>query len=232
MLAVSALRCISVTNPTPTPAPTAPPTKSLLARILEHPKVAAGRTWATGEYAKLSRRERLILAGLGGVVVFMASWGIYEPTRDLFADQRLRLEKTVEAVQTSSSSLERYVKLKARRDLIEREYRGVEIKEGVYAHLENLIRTKLGLSSGFTIKDSPPKGMGGNFEQITYSMKFTTPTLQPIVDLLKEVVHGQRPLLLSSLDIVKRPRGDTLDVSIDVVSIREASGSQVKKEES
>jgi len=221
-----------VTNESPTNTttpPPAPPKRALTTRILEHPKVAAGRAWIMGEYAKLSRRERFILAGLGGVVVFIAAWGVYEPTRDLFADQRLRLEKTLEAVQTSSSSLERYVKLKARRDLIEREYRGVEIKEGVYAHLENLIRTKLGLSSGFTIKDTPPKSMGGNFEQITYSMKFTTPTLQPIVDLLKEVVHGQRPLLLSSLDIVKRPRGDTLDVSIDVVSIREATGTQVKK---
>lgn len=219
-----------MTNPQHTP-PLAieNPPPGLVARTLEHPKVVAARTWVSTEYGKLSSRERGVLAGLGVVIVFMAGWGIYEPTRDLFADQRARLERTTEAVRTSSTSLERYVKLKARRDMIEREYRGVEIKEGVYAHLENLIRTKLGLSSGFTIKDSSPKSMGDNFEQITYSMRFSTPTLQPLVDLLKEVVHGERPLLLSSLDVVKRPRGDTLDVTVEVVSIREASGAPGKK---
>lgn len=219
-----------MTNLPHTPSPAVRnPSPGLVTRILEHPKVVAARTWIATEYGKLSPRERGVLAGLGVVIVCIVGWSIYEPTRDLFADQRTRLERTTEAVRTSSTSLERYVKLKARRDMIEREYRGVEIKEGVYAHLENLIRTKLGLSSGFTIKDSSPKSMGGNFEQITYSMKFSTPTLQPLVDLLKEVVHGERPLLLSSLDVVKRPRGDTLDVTIEVVSIREASGASGKK---
>jgi hypothetical protein len=194
--------------------------------------VAAARAAVVAEYQKLSRRERTIIALLGVVAGCMGLWMAYEPIGQRFDEQWVRLEKATETVRTSSASLERYVKLKSRRDMIEREYRGVEIKEGAYAHIENLIRTKLGLSSGFTIKDSSPKSMGGNFEQTTYTVKFPVPTLQPLVDLLKEIVNGQRPLLLSSLEITKTRRGDLLDVSFEVVSIREsaAGAAETKKE--
>ena len=205
---------------------------SIIGRLLAQPRVAAARAAVVAEYQKLSRRERTIITLLGVVAGCMGLWMAYEPIGQRFDEQWIRLEKATETVRTSSASLERYVKLKSRRDMIEREYRGVEIKEGAYAHIENLIRTKLGLSSGFTIKDSSPKSMGGNFEQITYTVKFPVPTLQPLVDLLKEIVNGQRPLLLSSLEITKTRRGDLLDVSFEVVSIREsaAGAAETKKE--
>ncbi len=195
-------------------------------RLLNHPRVVAVRSLVVTEYRKLSGRERGIIGLLVVVAAGMGLWGIYEPIARRFDDQWTRLEKTLETVQTSSASLERYLKLKSRRDMIEREYRGVEIKEGAYAHIENLIRTKLGLSTGFTIKDSSPKSMGGNFEQITYTVKFPIPALQPLVDLLKEITTGERPLLLSSLEVVKNRRGDSLDVTFEVVSIRESVAAQ------
>jgi hypothetical protein len=197
----------------------------MIERLLAHPRVASTIAALSTQYKNLSSRERSIIGVLVVIAGLMGAWGIYEPVAERFREQWGRLEKTLETVKTSSASLERYTKLKARRDMIEREYRGVEIKEGAYAHLENLIRTKLGLSGGFTIKDSSPKSMGGNFEQITYTVKFSTPTLQPMVDLLKEVVNGQRPLLLSSLEVVKTRRGDSLDATFEVVSIRESSGA-------
>lgn len=218
-------------QPALTPPTGSPPLeKSLVARLQEQPRVVAARTWLMGQYTRLSARERIILAALGLFVGGMIAWSGYEQASDIVADQSTRLEKAHETLDSTAGSLERYVKLKARRDMIEREYRGVEIKEGVYAHLENLIRTKLGLSSGFTIKDSPPKNMGGNFDQTTFTVKFTTPTLQPLVDFLKEVTHGQRPLLLSSLDAVKSRRGDVLEVTIEVVSIRESTTPREKKD--
>lgn len=196
----------------------------MIKRILAHESIAAAVSRGRSEYKKLSLRERGIIWSAAAIGALIGLYSFGEHINGIFAEQHTRLEDGEKAVRATGPLLERYVKLKTRRDAIEREYRGVEIKEGAYAHIENLIRSKLGISSGFTIKDNPPKEMGGDFEQITYSIKFPVPTLQPLIDFLKEIVHGQRPLLLSRLDIAKRGRGDKLEIELDVVSIREAHG--------
>jgi len=171
--------------------------------------------------SNLTIRERAIMALLvAGLVLF----GLYEfvaRIQAVFAEQTVRLAEAETATKKVSENLGRYVKLKAHRDAIEREYRGVEIKEGVYAHIETLVRTKLGVSSGFTIKDNPAKDIGRNFEQTTYVLTFEVVALQPLVDLLRELVDGPRPLLLSRLEVSKTTRGDKLKVELDVVSIKE-----------
>jgi hypothetical protein len=176
----------------------------------------------TVRYLKnLTLRERAIIAILfGGLAVF----GLYDlvtRVQAVFEEQQGRLAEAENATTKVSELLGRYVKLKAHRDAIEREYRGVEIKEGVYAHLENLVRTKLGITAGFTIKDNPAKDIGRNFEQTTYLITFEVPALEPLVELLRELVNGTRPLLLSRLEVSKTSRGDKLKVELDVVSIKE-----------
>ena len=203
----------------------------MIRKLLTHPSIAPLIARTEGEFKKLSGRERGIIWMAVALGVMFVVYGFGERVNGVFAAQSTRLEDAVKGVNSTSALLERYLKLKSRRDTIEREYRGVEIKEGVYAHIENLIRSKLGISSGFTIKDNPPKEMGGDFEQVTYSIKFQLPTLQPLVDFLREIVHGQRPLLLSRLDVLKSRRGDRLEVDLDVVSIRETQPGAAQPKE-
>lgn len=181
------------------------------------------RTTIVRQLKGLTTRERSIIGVLLVGLAVAALYWFATQVQTLFAAQAERLTAAESAVEKLDDNLGRYVKLKAHRDEIERTYRGVEIKEGVYAHIEGLLRTKLGLSSGFTIKDSPAKDIGRNFEQTTYTVDLEVGGIQAIVEFLSEVVHGPRPLLLSRLEIRKTPRGDKLIVGFDVINIREKS---------
>lgn len=172
------------------------------------------------KFSALTQREKVIIVAAGLVAVCMLSYQIYEPIRRTFheqAEQITTLEGTMKGVGTT---LERYVKLKARRDAIEDEYKEVDFKEGALSHIENLVRSKAGISAGFTIKPNPPKEFGGNYEQTLFSIKFSTTNLEALVDFLKELSHGPRPLVISKIDIQKSKFADRLEVDIDASSIR------------
>ena len=154
------------------------------------------------------------------VVAAMAIYQIYEPIRAAFQAQSEQLASIEESMKSVGPNVERYLKLKQRRDAIEEEYKEVEFKEGALSHLENLVRTKAGITSGFTIKDNPPREFGGNYEQTLFSIKLTTTNLQTLIDFLNETINGQRPLIVSKVDIQKSKFADRLEVDVDASSIR------------
>ena len=179
-------------------------------------------TLAKEQFSKLSRREQGIVAAGVLFVVAMCCYWIYLPISESFAEVNKHFLDAQIRAKASAGALERYLKLKARKDAIETQYREVEFKEGALSHLENLIRNKAGIASGFTIKDGQPRPFSGVYEQLPISMKFSTTNVPALVDFLKEIVHGTRPLILSRMDISKPRRGDRLDVDIDVSSLRKA----------
>lgn len=168
----------------------------------------------------LSAREKgLIVAGTF-VLFLVGLYKVYEPVRDVFSQQIQDLQKVEGDARSASALLERYSKLKAKRDSIEREYKEVEFKEGALSHLENLVKNKAGVSAGFTIKDSPPVEFGGEYEQTLFSVKFTTTSLPGLVDFLKELSQGPKPMILGKVDIQRSRFADRLETDIDVSSIR------------
>lgn len=175
---------------------------------------------ALAKYQGLTAREKIIIIVALIVAVFIALYQIYEPIRGSFQNQQERITALEASMKNAGLSIERYIKLKARRDKIEQEYKGIEFKEGALSHLENLVRTKAGVSSGFTIKDNPPKEFGGNYEQTLFSIKFTTTSLDSLLNFLKELANGPRPLIISKIDVQKSRFAERLDVDIDATSIR------------
>ena len=176
--------------------------------------------YLTAQWHKFSRREHAMIAGAALVLVFTLCYLVYEPIQDAFDAQAVALAEAQGRTRTIGGTLEGYLKLKARRDLIESRYREVEFKEGALSHIENLIRTKALVTSGYTIKDNTPRPFGGSYEQVPYSVRFQISSLSALLDFLKEVVHGPRPLILSRLELQKSRIGDRLDVDLDVSSLR------------
>ena len=174
-------------------------------------------------FRKLSRREQGLVGGAFAVLLVVVGYLVYEPIQDSFDHQALALTEARGRTKTVGGTLERYLKLKAKRDSIESRYREVEFKEGALSHLENLIRTKAMVNSGFNIKDSPPRPFGGSYEQVPFSVHFQTSNLDSLIDFLREVVHGPRPLILGKIDLQRSRLGDRLDVDLDISSLRKAS---------
>lgn len=173
-----------------------------------------------GKFQALTQREKVIIVVATGVAISMLLYQVYEPIRRVFHDQTDQLAALESSMKTVAPGIERYVKLRARRDGIEEEYREVEFKEGALSHLENLVRNKAGITAGFTIKDNPPKEFGGNYEQTLFNIKFTTTNLETLIDFLKELTYGAKPLVVSKVDIQKSKFADRLEVDIDASSIR------------
>ncbi len=172
------------------------------------------------KFQALTQREKVIIVVAATVSVFMLSYQIYEPIRRLCREQTEQMVALESSMKTVAPGIERYVKLRARRDSIEEEYREVEFKEGALSHLENLVRNKAGITAGFTIKDNPPKEFGGNYEQTLFNIKFTTTNLETLVEFLKELTYGAKPLVVSKVDIQKSKFADRLEVDVDASSIR------------
>lgn len=185
-----------------------------------HPKLTALWQRATSEYARFSARERALVIAATSTVFIIASYLVYEPIANAFSGQAMAIADAEQNVKRISLELERYAKYETRRREIESRYKEVEIKEGALSYLETLLKEKGGVRSGFTIKDSPGREFGGDFEQVSFSVKFSTTDYERLLQFLKELVYGARPLILSKLDVQMNRRQTALDVDLEVSTIR------------
>jgi hypothetical protein len=185
--------------------------------------LASQAATARRQFTALSRREQLLISSAAAVAVFVGVYSVLEPISEAFDHQAVELVEAQGRTKSVSGTLERYLKLKAKREAIEGRYRKVEFEDGALSHLENLIRTKALVASGFTIKDSPSRPFGGNYEQVPLTVRFSTANFEALIDFLNEVVHGPRPLILGRLSLQRSRMGDRLDVELDVSNLRKLS---------
>lgn len=175
-------------------------------------------------YAKLSARERLIVLGAVLVLGLLTLYKLYEVTEEAFAEQSAKVEKLERDMKTVAFELGNYAKAKARKEAIEKVYKEVEIKEGALSHLENLVRTKANIPQGqFTITERPARKYGLNYEQLSFTIKFTTVNLQHLLDFLKELSYGDKPLIVADLKLTKNRISQSLEVELNVSSMRQAA---------
>lgn len=169
-------------------------------------------------FKSLSARERGILAVAALLLFIYLGYEIVVPVKAAFASQSEELDRLALELDGVDRVLDNYVKLKRRRDQIEHEYSDIEVKEG---DLEKIIREKIGTATVPTIRAADPEEFGGNFEQTAFKVSFQVTSVNSLVDLLKELVSGKTPVILTRLEMQRRP--DRLDVEIDVSSIRRKS---------
>ena len=174
----------------------------------------------------LSFREQSILAlGAAGLIFFLLSqvYGLVDTALTSQSEIRASLKRDS---ANAPILIERYLKLKQRHENIESRYKEVNIDEGALSYIENLIKTKAGIGNDpFTIKENEPRAFGGNYQQVLYPIKFNTTNLPGLVEFLREITLGKRPLVLSRLSLTRRKGANRLEVDMDVSSIRKAKTS-------
>lgn len=172
-------------------------------------------------YGRLSLREQGLVIASMGVGLLLLLIVVVQDSLQAFADQNKEELELQVAMKNIAVALERYTKLDGRRAAIEARYKQVEIKEGALSHLETIIKQKAGIGPGnFSIRELPAKEFGGNFEQLSFSVKFSTSDLSSLVAFLREVVYGEKPLIVGRIDVQMNRRQDALDVELDVSTIR------------
>jgi hypothetical protein len=172
-------------------------------------------------YRKLSFRERMILLSLSGVLAVIAAVSIYQPINAAFIAQHKRIEDSERSAASAGQLIDRYLKLKSQRNIIESQYQQAEIHEGEITYIENMAKTKIGLpSSAISISPISAKPFGTNYEQAPFTVKFSVTSVKGLVDFFHEVVAGPHPLVLSRIEIRRPLSGDKLDVDLELNSIR------------
>lgn len=180
-----------------------------------------GRFGATAAYIKkMQPRERFLAILAIGVGLIITGNIAYSSIEETFKDQEVRLEKALSEMDLSSAALSRFATLKLRQRSIEDAYKEVELDGPVLSYLEKLLKEKAGIASGFTIRDKPTRQFGGGYEQTPYTIKFTTVDTNRLLEFLKELSEGSRPVLLASIDIKPRPSHDSVDVELEISSIK------------
>ncbi len=172
-------------------------------------------------FRNLTGREKQGIALMFGFVVFVMVYVLARNISSTFASIDQELSAANEELSQVSTLLAQYGKVRMQRDTIESEFRSVEFKEGELTYLEDMIRHKLNLNSGFSITPKSTSKFGANYEQHLFTVKFAINDLKLVMDFLTEVVSGSQPLLLTRLDIRVTRNGQSLDVDMDVSSIKE-----------
>jgi type II secretory pathway component PulM len=178
---------------------------------------------ATRYFSKLSARERVLVAICGFAVLASALYLVYAAIEESFANQERELNDTTLKLQNVAAALTRYQKLRARREEVERAFREVEISEGALSYLEELVKTKAGVLNP-QINPRDIRDFGSQYEQAPFQIRFPIVDLARLVQFLETLVKGPKPFILASLDIKRRPAGDSLDVELEVSSIRKKMG--------
>lgn len=171
----------------------------------------------------LSQREQSIV--VTGVVVLVAI-GLnqaYTPISDAFGRQDDRLAELQRYASAAPAVIERYSRLGARKEQLEKRFKEIEFKEGALSYIENLVRQQPGVAPGFDIREGTTKEFGKSFEQQPFIVRFQTTNAAGFVEFLRSVARGERSLLISKLEIQKPRRGDRLEVDLELNTIRQKS---------
>jgi len=189
-------------------------------------RIQALKLRVKSEFSKLSGREWGLVAAGVATLLFIAVYLVGEWVVGSLGAQAARMQRLEDSMTSLPARLDTYGRLKARREGIENQFRAVEIKEGALSYLENLIRNKAGVASGFTIRDLSARPFGGDFEQVPYSVKFTSSNLTTMIEFLKELIHGKQPFIVSKLDLQMNRTLDSLEVDLDVSTIHRNAGEK------
>ena len=174
-------------------------------------------------YAKFSPREKgLVLLGFVVVCSILAMFS-YDTISGAFANQLQEIAKAEHDMAEASKLLEDFVRLQGKKASLESKFEAfenAEAKQGTASYLEAIAESKAKVAkSAFSVSPQAPRPFGNGFEIVAYPSRFATSSLPDLLEFLREIAHGPRPLIFSSLKIQKN-RNNTLTVDLGISSIR------------
>ena len=156
-------------------------------------------------------------------VIALALWVPYEfsggelPTSSQESELSSRLSDLVRL----KDLLERYRKLSARAEQIEKTYARAQFStEEVFAEVEKIIRGAIG-GDGYELRPSQsPVSVSSTVEQQLFTLRLKSVTLEQMVKILFELEQGKAPLFLGKLEVTKAVQKGSFVVAVELSSLR------------
>jgi len=169
-----------------------------------------------------SKEKALILGGCS-IILLIAFVEISDPIIESFGVQEIAVLNAKKDLDTTLLEINKYTKLKSRHSEIENSFKRVEMKVSMLSYLEQQIKEKAGVISGFTIKPKAVRAFGGRYEQVPFSVTFSTNDMGKLMAFMTELEQGKHPLIVASVDLKRKLSNDGLNVELEVSSLRERS---------
>ncbi len=180
-------------------------------------------TW----YSLLSQRERLIvLAAVLFLPVFFIYNYILPPFIESLDESQSRLEQSYKDLQALPFVANRYNNLLLRQKELEALFAKSDISEGAFSYLEKLVKEKAGIAQGeFVINEESARPFGTRYERVPYKITFKITSHERLIDFLNAITKGDKPLVITSIDLNRSRIGDHIQVMLQISSVRNKESS-------
>lgn len=175
----------------------------------------------TSEYFnKLSGQEKGLILLLVVLCIFIIGHNIYDNINSIFQEKEkeyIEIEKWRNALPYRIIS---YLQLNAKKSALENEYNSMQGSNDVRADLEDTLKKQNGVQSNFSIKALSSEKFADIYEQTPYNVVFSISDYQGLINILKELQEGDKPLIIKTIDITKSQGGRFLSVKLDLIGLR------------
>ena len=199
-----------------------PPAARVVGAMFSSSLVTGARRWIAGR----TEQEKQLLLLAGAIAVVLAGISGISSLVSVLSDQSTRYAIAMEDSTSLSTEMKTLTYLLRQRNEIAALYSKVErAQQDPLSRLENTIRTKLGSEAGiFQITATEPKRFNPEFNQTTLPVSgLRVNSLDTLLSLLKELISGDAPFLLTRLKLAKNEASGRLDVTLDASTISRAS---------
>lgn len=155
------------------------------------------------KFLNLSAREQfLVFATVAICLIYVLNFAL-ENISNLNTVQKERLNVAERDLNAMPNVVERHMALKLRQKSAEKEFENIKLSDGALAHIENLIKDVAGIPQGYLIKDKAPQKFSEKYQQLPFQVTFNTTDFERLINFLMELENGEKPLILSSLNLTK-----------------------------
>ena len=171
-----------------------------------------------------SNRERfLILLGMTSISIILFGQIVWLPISAAFTQQEVRLQEAERDLQNLPDVIERYLKLRARKTQLEKEYKNLEVKDGnEVSYLEKLLKKDPEIGNDFDIKErgDQKNAIGNEYAEIPFTVTLHTKSLESIVKFMTDVSYGEQPMIITNIDMERNPTTAYFTGVLSISSIR------------
>jgi Type II secretion system (T2SS), protein M len=170
-------------------------------------------------------RERVLLSGLAVIATFMILWpALVQPVMAAFERQSQELADVTLTYTAAPDILARYSKLMNRRKELEKFYSGVDVAADPLSYLERLLRDTAKASGTYNVTPREGTQLGGKYAHKLFMVNFQSASLENVAAFLKELTSGPQPMLISQINLDRRPTTSTLNVQLEVSGFETIAG--------
>jgi len=152
---------------------------------------------------RLSPRERVLVGGAATVTVLLLLWLV----ATMIGDRRQTLQAQIAAsereLKEMSSLRDRYLRLRAERDAVQRRLASGGTDFSLFSHLEGVSREALSPDRVAALNPST-RSVSDDLQEEDVEMRLSAVSLRDMVGLLYRVEKSDLPLLVSRLQMKKR----------------------------